>query len=405
MSTLPSRYSTEHLADAFRIFNELSAQLSTSYQNLERQAAQLRQELAQARNERMQTLIEKERLANRLQRLLAALPAAVLVIDGAGRVVDCNQLAVSFIGEPLIGAAWSDVVQRALLPDPHNPHERRLPDNRRVNLLTQPLLDEPGYLVLLSDVTTIRDLQELVDQQKHLSAMGEMAASLAHQIRTPLATALLYASQLAHPEVPEDKRGKFASKLVERLRELERHVHDMLLYAKQGHLTMSDFSLASLLASLEENAMARLAAEGIVLQCQYEVGDCRLFGNENALRGALNNLIDNAATALAGTNRQGIIRITAQREPHAVTIQVADNGPGIDAAIQARIFEPFFTTRSQGTGLGLAVVASVAKAHGGGVHCQSAPGQGCVFTLHLPQAPAIPQVLPSGFSCRDGAPA
>ncbi|MDD4905508.1 MAG: PAS domain-containing protein, partial [Methylobacter tundripaludum] len=107
---------TEQLTDAFRIFNELSQNLSVSYQGLEEQVAKLHGELAFAHSERLKTLEEKEKLASRLEKILAALPAGVIVLDVDGKVVDCNAVATDFLGEPLVGLNWLDVVARSLIP-------------------------------------------------------------------------------------------------------------------------------------------------------------------------------------------------------------------------------------------------------------------------------------------------
>lgn len=182
---------TERLTDAFRIFNELSENLAHSYQGLQAQVANLSRELSAARHERVATLIEKEKLASRLQQILAALPAAVIVLNAQGQVIDCNNHALEFLGEPLIGEYWQGVVNRSLLPVSDSPRERRLRDGRSVNITRSCLSNDAEQLILLSDVSELRSLQDTLARQQHLSAMGEMVASLAHQVRTPLATAVL----------------------------------------------------------------------------------------------------------------------------------------------------------------------------------------------------------------------
>lgn len=365
----------ERLTDAFRLFNELSANLTHSYQGLEEQIAKLNRELAAARDERLRTLVEKEKLASRLQQILAALPAAVVVLNAQGVVVDCNNHALDFLGEPLLGQFWSEVVSRSLQPVFESPHERQLRDGRKVNITHNVLGNHAEQVILLSDVSEIRALQETLVQQQQLSAMGEMVAGLAHQVRTPLATAILYASQMNRPGIADEKRRQFSAKILERLHYLERQVNDMLIFAKQGRMAMHGFSLGQLMAHLRE-AKDGFAGE---LQIDNAVGDRLLLGNQDALRGALLNLINNAAEA--GAQK---IRVRATAGVAGIDLSVVDDGPGIAAEQRAKLFEPFFTTKSNGTGLGLAVVESVARAHGGTVSCRSTPGAGACFTLTLP---------------------
>ena len=146
-SVNPQTLKTERLTDAFQLFNELSKNLSDSYQELQKQVASLSEELAAARTERLKTLIEKEKLADRLQQILAALPAAVIVLNGESRVVDCNAVAINYLGESLIGQTWADVIQRSLIPVFDNPHERQLKNGNRVSLTQNVLNNESGQTV------------------------------------------------------------------------------------------------------------------------------------------------------------------------------------------------------------------------------------------------------------------
>ncbi|MDO9271302.1 MAG: ATP-binding protein [Methylobacter sp.] len=392
---------TEQLTDAFRIFNELSQNLSVSYQGLEEQVAKLHGELAFAHSERLKTLEEKERLASRLEKILAALPAGVIVLDVDGKVVDCNAVATDFLGEPLIGLDWFDVVARSLIPVFGNPHERQLSNGKRVNMTVSRDVacsdsTGTGQIILLSDVSEMRNLQDMLNQQKQLSAMGEMVASMAHQVRTPLATAILYASQMSNPALDDEKRQRFSQKILERLQYLERQVNDMLIFAKDGRLAMETFSLAELLNHLRETVKEYTGNGRIDLQIINDVQNDAMLGNENALRGALLNLLNNAVDAVG---QAGCIQISVvQLDDYKLRIVIKDDGPGIAKELGQRVFEPFFTTKIHGTGLGLAVVDSVVKAHGGHVSVESDLGQGTVFTLVLPCISQSYNLLPGGFS-------
>lgn len=390
----------EQLTDAFRAFNELSEHLSAAYQGLEEQVAKLHSELSLARSERLKTLEEKEKLASRLEKILAALPAGVIVLDSAGKVLECNALAVTFLGEPVVGLLWATLVERCFLPVFDNPHERQLTDGKPLSINYSQLENDAGQIILLSDVSEMRSLQELFNQQKHLSAMGEMVASMAHQVRTPLATAILYASQLGNAALDESKQQRFTQKILERLHYLERQVNDMLIFAKDGRLAMENFSLYQLLEHLKESLKDYAGQGGVVLQITNTAQEDAMRGNENALRGALMNVLSNAVDALGLMNNdQGCIDITvSQLDANNLKVVIKDNGPGLAKEQCRRIFEPFYTTKVNGTGLGLAVVDSVVRAHGGQVYVASDLGAGAVFTFILPCVMQIPSLLPGGFS-------
>ena len=381
-SVNPQTLKTERLTDAFQLFNELSINLSDSYQELQKQVASLSTELTAARTERLNTLIEKEKLAEHLQQILAALPAAVIVLNGEGRVVDCNAVAINYLGEPLVGQNWAEVIQRSLISVFDNPHECQLRNGKRVSVTRNELNNESGQIILLFDVSELRSLQDRLNQQKHLSAMGEMVASMAHQVRTPLSTAILYASQMNKASVTDNSRIKFSNKILERLHYLERQVNDMLIFAKEGRLAMEVFSLQKLLARVVENMHDMSESNDIKFDITNNVQADAMLGNEDALLGAIMNLLNNAVEAQQ--DKALITMALNQIDLSSLQIQIQDNGPGIDESTRQRLFEPFYTTKVRGTGLGLAVVDSVVRAHSGSIHCESKKGTGTLFTLLLP---------------------
>ncbi len=388
--------STASLADAFRAFNDLSAQLAASYRELERRVAQLSAELAAARSERLRQLAEKERLAERLERLLEALPGGVVVLDGSGRVREANAAAVGFLGEPLVGEAWEAVCARAFTPASRG-GEVVLHDGRQLSIARRRLETEPGQIVLLQDVTDSRALQELRARQERLGAMGEMAAALAHQIRTPLASALLYAAHLSRPDLGLDDRRRFGARLTERLRHLERLVNDMLAYARGGCFGVAELEAEALAEALRRSVEAQVVARRGKLEIRMDASGVRVRGSRDALVGALANLVGNALEA-GGEGAWVGVRFEVAPEGGLVC-RVEDDGPGIPEPLRERVFEPFFTTRPDGTGLGLAVVRAVVEAHGGTVAVETGSRGGACIRLWLPPAE---RALPSGAPLRAG---
>jgi len=154
-----------------------------------------------------------------------------------------------------------------------------------------------------------------------------------------------------------------------------------------------------LLERLKESLKDYIGQESVALQISNTTHEDAMLGNENALRGALMNVLNNAVDALGETGSQGRIDIcVSQPDDRRVKIVIKDNGPGLTKKHCQRIFEPFFTTKTNGTGLGLAVVDSVVKAHGGQVYVSSVSGAGATFTFILPCVMQTPQLLPGGFS-------
>ncbi|MFJ3470163.1 sensor histidine kinase [Pseudomonas sp. NPDC090203] len=378
----PELESRQGLEQAFALFNQMSAQLTDSYSLLEARVTELKGELAVVSAQRMQELAEKERLANRLQNLLDLLPGGVIVIDAHGMVREANPAALDLLGEPLIGMLWRHVIARCFAPREDDGHEISLKDGRRLSISTRSLDAEPGQLVLLNDLTETRHLQSQLARHERLSSLGRMVASLAHQIRTPLSAAMIYASHLTEQALNTETQQRFAGRLKERLHELEHQVRDMLVFAR-GELPLTDrVSPAGLLGALESAAQTHVRDAAVRWQCDSLDGE--LLCNRDTLVGALLNLIENAVQASAGASR---IKVHAYSRGATLRLCISDNGSGIDAAALARIGEPFFTTKTTGTGLGLAVVTAVARAHQGQVQFRSRPGRGTCAIVSLPLVP------------------
>lgn len=376
------------LEQAFARFNQMSTQLSESYSMLEARVTELKGQLALVSAQRMQELAEKERLAHRLQSLLDLLPGGVIVIDGQGVVREANPVARNLLGQPLVGMLWRQVIARSFAPREDDGHEISLQDGRRLSIATRSLHGEPGQLVLLNDLTETRRLQDQLSRHERLSALGRMVASLAHQIRTPLSAALLYASHLTEQVLPLEQQQRFAGRLKERLHELEHQVRDMLVFAR-GELPLPDrLNPKALFEALRGAGEAHV--QGLTVRWQCDSRDGELLCNRDTLVGSVLNLVENAIQA---AGREARLKVHLYQRGDTLRLCISDNGPGIDPATLARLGEPFFTTKTTGTGLGLAVVKAVARAHQGELQLRSRAGRGTCAVLILPLIPAAQPLI------------
>lgn len=149
----------------------------------------------------------------RLKHLVDILPAGVIILSETGLVEQANQIAIDLLEEPLIGESWLSVIHRSFNPKADDGHEISLRNGRLVKLETTALTPEPGQLVVLTDMTNTRLLQARLSQFKQLSVLGKMMASLAHQIRTPLSAAMLYAANLANHSLALAFKTKLSKKV------------------------------------------------------------------------------------------------------------------------------------------------------------------------------------------------
>jgi len=371
----------EAVDSALELFNRMSRQITDSYRTLESRVNQLSGELNQESLQRQQELEEKEQLADRLSTLLNALPAGVVVLDSQGVVTQTNPAAIALLGEPLDGARWVDVIHRCFAPRRDDGHEVSLKDGRRVSIEIRTMENQPGQLILLTDLTETRHLQAQLAHAQRLSAMGKMVASLAHQIRTPLSAAILYGGHLSQDDLDEEMRQRCASRLMSRLTHLEQQVRDMLIFARGETRLAEELSAHKLVSALASAVEGLKPAPGAQVSLQNDISsDCRLMCNRDALVGACTNLVNNSLEA--GATRVAV-RVT--EESGELVIRVLDDGPGFESSDAARLAEAFYTTKSHGTGLGLAVVQAVIKAHQGRFSIASPEQGGAVATLRLPQ--------------------
>lgn len=373
----------QELQRAFDVFNQVSLELAQAYAGLQARVESLTAELATANGELRRQFLEKEALSERLSLLLAALPAGVVVLDAGDRVSEANPAACALLGDEVSGADWRALAQARLTPT-EAPDEWQS-GQRRVAIAESALDSAGGRILLINDVTVAHRLKTELERNQRLAAMGEMAASLAHQLRTPLATALLYSANLGQPDLAESARVRFAGKATEQLRRLERLIQDVLLFARGESIGREAIVAAQWIGDAAQTLEPLCVDKGVTLALSIDCADSIIMGGRKALDGALMNLLENA---LQVSEAGGEVALAATCAGGRLRVAVRDQGPGIAPEAQSRIFEPFFTTRGQGTGLGLAIALGVARAHGGSIDVRSAPGAGSEFVMSLPAGPA-----------------
>lgn len=248
---------------------------------------------------------------------------------------------------------------------------------------------------LQSEVVRLR--QELnsanaqVQRSRRLSALGEMAAGIAHEIRNPLAAIQLYAGMATEdlqdqanlaPEAALENVLKIASAV----RGMSAIVNDVLSFSRG---TEPDRSMVDATALLDRVVAANSPGidQSNVHVVRKDLGKeaIDVYADPGLLQQALLNLVRNAVDAMSDEAEPRVLTLGVSRDEVGVVLSVSDTGPGVSADCLDRIFNPFFTTRSTGTGLGLAIVHRIADAHGGSIAVHREPSRGgAVFTMSLP---------------------
>ncbi|MCB9530250.1 MAG: PAS domain-containing protein [Myxococcales bacterium] len=319
--------------------------------------------------------LQQERRVRDVQAILVAhLPAIALLIDATGVVQSATPAAdwlccrpiepglhfTQLLDPSLVAAAELEhYVTRALSTrnDVHLPRvDTTQSDEPRTLSLTLVPFDSPapGVLVYIEDHTHAVNAERRFQQQERLAQVGTMSATIAHELRNPLA-GISGALQVIAGGLPEgDRRAPILAKVLDQVRGLNRMVTDLLAYSKpHASRVESGIDLVALVNGVASDVVADYPS------VQIEVaGEAVVSVDPHMARQVLHNLVMNAAQA-AGDG--GHVQVTVG--PHSV--RVCDSGPGLPDAVRPRVFEPFFTTKIKGTGLGLPISQKIARAMGG----------------------------------------
>ncbi len=373
----------ESLEAAFSFFNETSKQLEDSYHHLETKVQHLTRELSKAEQEKHFEFEAKNEIAGRMQALLDFLPGGVIVLDRKGIIVEANPAANTLLDTQLLGRVWRNIISECFAPRNDDGFEVSTKSGKRISISTGSL-DLQGQVILLTDQTETRRLQENLSRYEKLSALGKMVSALAHQIRTPLSAAILYAGHICKDSIDNETKKEFSKKLYGRLHHMEKQIRDMMLFVK-NELPLNDkISIKNLESGLKEAAEVTIQTSHCEVNWINQCGDEIIKCNREALISALMNLINNGIQATKSSPKLTInFEIKIENDSELV-VSIEDNGEGMseDSLVSAK--ELFYTTKSQGTGLGITVVQSVAKAHGGSLDLTSSVGQGTRASMVLP---------------------
>jgi len=227
------------------------------------------------------------------------------------------------------------------------------------------------------------DAVSALEDARRLAALGQFAAAIAHDIRTPLTSISLNVQILRRKLQLSDDDREHLDIALEELARLDKSVAEILDFAKPVRLTAEDIDVGDLLEDAAKGLSPVLSERGVALR--YEPSSTlTIHGDAQRLRQVLVNLVGNAADA-SKPGAEVTLRATPANDGQ-IAIEVEDRGRGIGADDLPRIFEPFFTTRPDGTGLGLAICHKVVRAHGGDIRVRSTVGEGSTFTVMLPAA-------------------
>ena len=383
----PADLAAAALQSAFAEFALSTAQLAGQDNELLRSVEQLRRDLAQAHTRLHDETTRRARSEAQLGSMFEWAPFGLVAVDG-GRVTAFNAAAAALLPSLALQALWELPAQWRRRGDSDEYLTDRGLQGRCVTVSA--LLedgDRGTQLLRLEDITETLQQRAALERQERLAAMGRMTAELAHQLRTPLCTATLYASQLAEDDIGEADRRHMAARLGTQLTQLDALITRMLGFVKTSARENKQACAAGPLVRAQLESIAPLLAQkSLRLALAVDDADSLVAIDRLQIGSAVLALLENA---LQHAPVGSLLRVDCLRRGRRVEISVADEGPGIAPDMAARLFEPFATGSATGTGLGLAIARAAAQAHGGELSFSPRAPQGVCFTLALPALPQI----------------
>jgi PAS domain S-box-containing protein len=381
---------------AMLAFSQVSQSLLESYETLARRAEYVEEELGRTNRELEERVAELDTVKRHLEAILESLPSGVIVRDDSGCITRVNEAAARLLGRPESELEGERVVEglRGPLEDDDRAatweeRELRRTDGSRVVIAARcssvvTRSGEPlGSVEIVDDRTELTRIAERMHQQSKMAALGTMAGGIAHEIRNPLNAIRGFAALLRRELTGKGKCGRWSERIVDGVGEVDSIITSMLTFAEPESLRMEAFSLRALAEESVALVVSNAPAPGFAHDIEIHGRDLELRADRIKLRQALRNLVVNAIDAQPGV---GSVRIDLARDQDEVVLRVSDAGPGLDPELARKVTEPFFTTRAEGTGLGLALVHSIARLHGGRLEIAPEPSAlgGAEFRIRLP---------------------
>lgn len=366
--------------------------------------------------------MEVETRQAHLHSILETVPEAMIVIDAEGKMQSFSAAAARLFGWTPEEAIGSNV--SILMPEPYrSAHGRHLArylntDERRIIGVGRVVVGErkdgstfPMELAVgearaqggrhftgfVRDLTERRDqerrIQELQSELMHMSrltAMGEMASSLAHELNQPLSAIASYMKgsvtllESEQPDLPKlqvalDRAGDQAL----RAGDIIKHLREFVAKGETEH-TLED--PAKLIEEASALALVGARDKGVRIDLRLDRNLGQVVVDKVQIHQVAVNLIRNAIDAMADAPDRELEIAARLDDPRTIKVSVADSGPGLEPSVRERLFQPFVTTKAQGMGIGLSICRTIVEAHGGRIWAEDRPGGGTIFNFTLPRA-------------------
>jgi len=334
------------------------------------------------------------------ENILQCVTSGVMTFDRNGRVISLNHAAEEMLGishEQAVNLACSDIfgagdICRSVgetigrtstllrMETTLERSEGRMWLGYNTAVLTDRQGSPLGVILSFSDLTEVKRLQEQVELRERLTALGEMSAGIAHELRNPMAVIAGYLALVAKKSAAPEQ--KIIREVVAEINGMNRIIDDLLTFARPASLNRVRINIRELIEGCVANVLQAKGGDSRTVTA-LDLPELEVSLDEVLMRQALTNLVQNAVESMP---EGGTLTIRGMSTSRELSLAITDTGSGIPAETLKKIFLPFFTTKDSGVGLGLALVHKIVLSHGGRIDVQSSEGQGTTFTVILPKA-------------------
>lgn len=373
------------LNEAFENFTEASKSLETYYDKLSKRVRYLTDELEKKNEQLNMAVLEVGESKDYLQTVLQSIGEVIIVLDHEEKITMINKAAEDLLcldPSTVMGMNFSDVDMRI---ETVKSGSQLIAHGRKFDIILSrsKVADSEGairgYVVLIKDITRIKDLERQHERNQRLISMGEMAATIVHEIRSPLCSIELFSNMLSK-DLEGTNHSEMANGISTGIKSLNNILTNMLFFAKPQRPSFVNIKLSEAVNESLKMLAPLIEVRGITIA--ESTTDEIVHGDIELLKQVFMNVILNAVQAMPGGGRLGI---TMGKDGDYATVAVTDEGEGIDSEIMEKIFDPFFSTKDKGTGLGLAIAHKIMQSHDGFIKASRNDDSGSTFCVSLPE--------------------
>ena len=332
--------------------------------------------------------------------LISSMPLGIIAIGSGGDIKTCNASGLEMFGfnRDVVGSYYPDIFPEvfintveALISEKSAITEKELTisnqgTSKNLSIISVPIDSEEnrggrGTMLLIQDLTTQKNLELEIRRNERHTALGKMAAGVAHELRNPLSSIKGLALILKSKFKQQSSGTEAAEILISEVERLDRSISELLDYSRPENLRMRDIQLVQPIKNAIRLIRSDAQAENIEIIEKYEDENRLVEGDQDKLTQLFLNLFLNSLQAM---DNGGTITVSTKHGDGKTLIAVEDTGQGIDEILREKIFDPYFTTKSDGTGLGLSLSAKIIEDHRGSITIESIKGDGTTVTITLP---------------------